>query len=185
MRGLAKIYEDAYNIFETLICLDECRNLLDDFPRSARYAGSLLFVMGALLYLKVQMHEEGMGEEYADEIADIADRFPEDKAINMTACICMANLIPLCGTFDTPLSVAYRTADKMGAIAQRFGDSPQILEAYCHVLISVSAYARRSNNDLAVRYTGELSRVLKDKADVLSPDNIRNIQEHRAQVGIY
>ena len=186
LRGLAELYENDYNIFETLLCLVECRNLLDDFPQSARYANNLLFVMGALLYLKVQMREEGMGEEFSDEIADIADRFPEDRDINMTACICMANLIPLCGSFDTPLSVAYRTADKMRAVAQRFGDSLQILEAYCHVLISVSAYARRSDNDLAyVRYTGELSRVLKDKADVLGPDTIRSIREHRAQVGIY
>jgi hypothetical protein len=185
LRGLADICEDDSDIFEALMRLNDCRDLLDDFPQSARYAGCLLYVMGALLYLKVQQREDGMVEEYTEEIVDIANRFPTDEEINMTACACLANLIPLCGSFDAPLSLAYSIADEMEPIAQRFGGSPQILEAYCHVLISVSAYADRSNNGAAYnKYEGRFRRIYEDKSGGLDSDSRHNVREHMMQNGM-
>lgn len=182
---LAELYVDSMNPFDTLLCLNGCRDLTDDFPQSTRYAYYLLQVMTGLLYIKVQMNEDGMVEEYTDEIIETADRFPDDEDITMQACACLANLIPLCGSFDAPISLAYRIADKMEPIAQRFGSSPQILEAYCHVLVSVSTFADRTGNTgVYNKYMGALNEMRQDKKDVLGP-GLRQVEEHMRQCGLY
>jgi len=183
LRSIGERYQDDLKIFDMLDCMNACRNLLDDFPANEDCAFCFLECMTGLLYLKNMMQEDGMIEEYSDEVFEVAERFAGSELVSGTACFCMANMIPLCGGFDAPLSLAYRAVDRIASIAKMHPFSTPIQTVLGHALISACGIALQTENKSSLaEYRYYLKEFLKDKKDVYISEEIN---QHLRQIEYY
>ena len=171
--SIGEHYEETLDIFSLLDCVNGCRDLLGDFPENEECAFYFLESMTGLLYVKIMMREDGMVKEFGDEIFKIANRFPENEKVCSQACGGLVNLIPLCGGFDAPLSLAYNAADKVAVLSKLHPTSEAVQTALGHALISVCAIARRTDNlDAFYKFAEQLMQFLEEKNGVFNTAEI-------------
>jgi len=160
-------YQESTDIFAMLDCVCTCRDLLGDFPSNDTCAYCFLECMTGLLYLKNMMREDGMVEEFSDEIYEIAERFASNENICGKACNCLANMIPLCGGYDAPLSLAYRAVDMITSISAMHPNSEVVQTVLGHALISACAIAAQTQNSSRLaHYKEQLDLFLQEKKGI-------------------
>lgn len=179
---LAEIYMNEANPFSSLNCVLGCRELYDMVPQSEHIAFMLLQAITGLSYVKNQLHEDGMVEEYMDEALELAERFPKNADIQRQTAMCIANLVALCGGFDAPLGLAYDAVERMGAVAERFPGDEDLQNMYAHILISACYFANGTKNQTRLaQFRGQLRQLQAERANVLDANAIRG---HLSQIGL-
>lgn len=179
---LAECYMNKLEIFGSLHCVLGCRKLHEMVPESEHVAYMLLQTVAGLSYVKYTLKEDGMVDEYMDEVFDLAAEFPEAVLIQRQAAMCMANLVALCGGFDSPISLAYDAVERMDEVAARLPRDSDLQNIFAHILISACYFADQTKNQARLtQFRSRLDRLQKEKAGYL---DIRAIRGHLSEIGL-
>ena len=179
---LAECYMNGLDIFGSLHCVLGCRRLHEMVPKSEHVAYQLLQVIAGLSYVKNTRKEDGMVDEYMDEVFELAAKFPQNAPIQRQAAMCIANLVALCGGFDAPLSLAYGAVERMEEVVERLPRDSELQNIFAHILISACYFTNQTDNQARLtQFRTRLERLTKEKAAYV---DLRAVRAHLSQVGL-
>ncbi len=170
---LAEHCMEAPDIFSGLNCVVGCRSLHEMLPSDEHIACRLLQCMTGLFYVKNILREDGMVDDFMDEVFELADGFPASVCIQRQAGVCIQNLIAMCGSFDAPISLAYNAAERMDKVADRFPGDFDLQNVYAHILISACIFGKQTNNgERLSRFRTKLKQLIREREEAVDTDAV-------------
>ena len=166
---LAENYMDKLNLFGGLNCVAGCRKLHGMVPSSVHIVCQLLQCMTGYFYVQLVCRWENENvEDWMDEIFELAGDFSEEISIQQQAAECIQNLMAQCGSFFSPISLAYKATERMEEVAKRFPKDYTLQNVYAHIIISACYFGKETNNkERLSQFTKVLENLTEERGEAL------------------